>query len=74
MAELRHVQLNVLGKARGRIVERDGTLVLDLLNGSAMSVEEQGVELKASEQIVQVSGVSKADGKSADRLLAQSVK
>jgi copper chaperone CopZ len=61
-------------EARGRIVERSGKLVLDLLNGSTMNVEGQGVALKASDQIVQISGVSRAEGKSGERFTIQSVK
>lgn len=66
----RHAQI----EARGRITERGGTLMLDLLNGSTLSIEGEGVVLKASDQIVQISGVSRPDGKARDRLAAQSVK
>jgi copper chaperone CopZ len=61
-------------EARGRLVERGGKLMLDLLNGSTMNVEGQGVALKAGDQIAQVTGVSKADGKTGDRFFVQSVK
>jgi len=61
-------------EARGRIVERSGKPVLDLLNGSTMNVEGQGMTLKASDQIVQISGVSRVEGKSGERLTVQLVK
>ena len=61
-------------EARGKVVERDGRFVLDLVNGSTMAVEAPGVTLKAGDQIVLISGVSRADGKAGDRLAVQSVK
>jgi hypothetical protein len=60
-------------EGRGRLVERGGTLVLDLLNGSTMNVEGKDVAGKASDQIVQFSGVSRVDEKAGERLTVQSI-
>src|SRR3954451_1100482 len=61
-------------EARGRIAERGGKLVLDLLNGSTIDLEIQSVALKASEAVVEIKGVSRTAGKAAERLTVQSVK
>ena len=58
-------------EARGRIIERAGKLVLDLLNGATLPVEGQGVTLNADDVVVQVVGVSRADGKAGERLVVQ---
>lgn len=60
--------------ARGRIVEGGGGLTLDLLNGTTMAVEGKQVVLKAGDQIVQVTGVSRPESKTSERLTVQSVK
>ena len=60
--------------ARGRIVDRGGTLLVDLLNGSTMEIDPRGASVKASDQIVQITGVSAADGKGRERLTVQSLK
>ena len=48
-------------EARGRIVLAGGTLVLDLLNLSVMELDAKSVAATASTQIVDVSGISRAD-------------
>src|SRR3954471_18406279 len=56
-------------EARGRILQRAGQQVLDLLNGATLSIEGQAVTLKADDAVVQVVGVSRADGKTGERLM-----
>jgi hypothetical protein len=53
-------------EARGRIVLRNGTAVLDLMNGSTMPLE-RAPEEKAADQIVEISGVAR-NGRGSDVL------
>lgn len=53
-------------EARGRIVLRNGTAVLDLVNGSTMPLE-RAPEEKAADQIVEISGVAR-NGRGSDVL------
>jgi hypothetical protein len=59
---------------RGRIVDRNGRLVVDLLNGSTMELDPTGAAVKAGEQVVQLTGVSRGDAKTGERLSVQSAK
>ena len=55
--------------ARGRIVERDGRRVLDLLNGSTMELAENPAAARLPlNQIVEVAATSRADGKTPEKL------
>ena len=58
--------------ARGKIAERDGKPVLDLLNGSFLELAEKPKDAPAD--IVEVTGVSRADDKNAELLTVTSVK
>jgi hypothetical protein len=60
--------------ARGRIVDRGGTLVLDLLNGSALPIDPNGVASKVTGQTVEVTGVCHGDGKSPDHLTIHAIR
>ena len=59
---------------RGRIVEHDGKLMVDLLNGSTLEIDPKGAPVTASDPIVQITGVSRADAKAGERLTVQTVK
>lgn len=61
-------------EARGRIVDRGGRLLLDLLNGSTMDMAAQGTALVPSGHVVLVTGVSRAVAKTGERVLVQTVK
>jgi hypothetical protein len=56
---------------RGRIVDRGGKLLLDLLNGSTMEIDPKSGPVKPSDQIVQIAGVSRGDAKTGERLTVQ---
>ena len=60
-------------EARGRIVLRDGKPALDLLNGEtiALAGESSG---KASDRVVDVTGVARADGKAPDNLTVVTIR
>ena len=60
-------------EARGRLVDHGATLVLDLLNGSTLTLDGNGVVLKATDHAVQVIGISRAAAKTGERLTVQSV-
>jgi len=60
--------------ARGRVVDLGGKLMLDLLNGSALAVDAEGFVLKASDQVVEITGVSRAESKKGERLTVQSIR
>jgi hypothetical protein len=62
-------------EARGRLVDANGKLVFDLLNGATMAVQpaSDAVPLHAGSEIVTVSGVSRAAGKTAETLNVKSV-
>ena len=55
-------------EARGKVVNRGGKLTLDLLNGSTMELDPKSVGTKVGPEAVDVSGVSRADGKAAEKL------
>jgi hypothetical protein len=57
-------------EARGKIVDAGGTLVFDLLNGSTMALDPdpKGAPVRPGSQAVEVTGVSRADGKVAEKL------
>ena len=58
--------------ARGRIAERDGKLVFDLLNGSVLELAERPADAPATD--VEITGVSRAVNRDTDRLSAVRVK
>jgi len=62
-------------EARGRLVDANGKLVFDLLNGATMAVQStsDAAPLHAGSAIVTVSGVSRAAGKTAETLNVKSV-
>jgi copper chaperone CopZ len=53
-------------EARGRFVDRDGAVVLDLLNGSMLEIADKPTDWGSA--IVTVTGVSRAMGKDRERL------
>ena len=61
--------------ARGRIVDANGRLVFDLLNGATMAVQpgSDAPPLRAGPQIVNITGVSRAVGKGAETLAVKTV-
>ncbi len=61
-------------EARGRIVERAGALVVDLMNGTTLAIDPGGAAVKAGDQVVEITGISRADAKSGERLTVQSAK
>ena len=63
-------------EARGRLVDANGKLVFDLLNGATMAVQpaSDAVALRAGTETVFVSGVSRAAGKTAETLSVKSVR
>jgi len=58
--------------ARGRFVERDGSLVFDLLNGSSLDLAERPKAIPEGE--VELTGVLKVQPKGPDVLIIQAVK
>jgi copper chaperone CopZ len=58
--------------ARGRIVEQNGTRVLDLFNGTVL--EHTDKPKIASDRTVEVTGVSRLRGKGAEQLTATAIK
>jgi len=58
--------------ARGKIVERDGKPILDLLNGSFLDLAEKPKD--APMDVVDVTGVSRAGEKDSEQLAIGSVK
>src|SRR5688572_7277940 len=58
--------------ARGRIVGTGESAAFDLLNGSMLPLAERPAQ--ASEAIVELAGVSRADEKNAERLTVKSIK
>ncbi len=58
--------------ARGKIVERDGKPVLDLLNGSFLGLAEKPKD--APPDAVEITGVSRADDKNTEQLTISSIK
>ena len=58
--------------ARGRIVDRNGRLGLDLLNGSSLALVER--PKAAGDSVVEVTGVSRAQGKGPDHMTIKTVK
>ena len=63
-------------EGRGRIVDRNGKLVLDLLNGSTIElvVDPRGTPVRAGQQPVDVTGVSRVVGKAAEQLTLTTVR
>jgi copper chaperone CopZ len=59
--------------ARGRIVERSGTRVVDLLNGTTLAVANPS-DVTVSDAVVEISGVSQAAGTSAERIRVTKVR
>ncbi len=53
-------------EARGRFVDRDGAIALDLLNGSMLEITDKPSE--SGSAIVTVTGVSRTMGKDRERL------
>jgi copper chaperone CopZ len=58
--------------ARGRIVERNGMPIVDLLNGTALALA--GKFQSATDAVVEVVGVSRVQGKGPDQLTVTTVK
>ena len=58
--------------ARGKIVDRDGKPVFDLLNGSFLDLAEKPKDAPAD--AVEITGVSRADDKNAELLTIGSIK
>jgi mercuric ion binding protein len=58
--------------ARGRIVATGGSDAFDLLNGSTLPLAERPAQ--ASDGIVELAGVSRADEKNIERLTVKSIK
>lgn len=61
-------------EARGTIVDRNGKISLDLLNGSALELDATGVNGQPGPSVVEITGVSRADGKAAEKCLIKSIK
>lgn len=57
--------------ARGKIVEREGRLLLDLLNGSGLELAGRPTELPT--QAVEVTGVSRQNDKKIERLTIDTI-
>jgi len=57
---------------RGRIIDRDGTPILDLLNGATMQLEARPETAPAG--VVEVTGVSQETGKDTERLKISAIK
>ena len=56
-------------EARGRIVDSSGTLLFDLLNGSTMAMGgSKSTVARAAPQPVEITGISRAGGKSSEQL------
>jgi copper chaperone CopZ len=53
--------------ARAKIVDRGGSPVVDLLNGSTIAIVNPSA-VRVRDTVVEITGVSKADGKSDERL------
>ena len=58
--------------ARGKVVDQGGKAVFDLLNGSNVELAEKPKAVPAG--VVEITGVSKAQGKAGDRLTIVTVK
>jgi hypothetical protein len=58
--------------ARGRIIDRDGKPVLDLLNGSFLDLAEKPKE--ATADVVEVTGVSRTGDKDSEILTVAAIK
>lgn len=63
--------------ARGRVVAAAGGLVLDLLNGSNLPMTNASpakVSLVASDRVIEITGISRADETNAEKLTITAVK
>jgi hypothetical protein len=58
--------------ARGRIIDRDGKPVLDLLNGSFLDLAEKPKD--ATADVVEVTGVSRTGDKETETLTVEAIK
>jgi Heavy-metal-associated domain len=58
--------------ARGRIVEQRGRMMFDLLNGSTLELAE--APKSAAAGVVEITGVSRLQGKSGDRLTIATIR
>ena len=63
-------------EASGRIAESGGRLILDLMNGSTMVLvsDPKGPPLRAAQQPVEITGVSRPEGKAAEKLTVTAVR
>ena len=63
-------------EARGRIVDSAGKLIFDLLNGSTMAVVANATSAVArtAPQPVEITGISRADGKAAETLTVAAIR
>jgi hypothetical protein len=63
-------------EGRGTIVDRGGKLVFDLLNGSTMElvVEPGKTPVSPGRQAIDITGVSRAQGKTAEQLTVTTVR
>ena len=63
-------------EARGKIVEVNGMPVFDLMNGSTMALvaDPKGTPVRAGPQPVDITGVSRADGKTAEKVTPATVR
>jgi hypothetical protein len=61
-------------EARGRIVDRAGARVLDLLNGSTMELDPTSAAVRADDAPAEIVGVSHANGKTAEKLVLEAVR
>src|SRR5215217_4986990 len=63
-------------EARGKFIDVNGTLVFDLLNGSTMPVapDPKGTPVRAGPQPVDITGVSRADGKTAEKVTPMTIR
>ena len=59
---------------RGRIVVRDGKLMVDLLNGGMMQIDSKGTSPEPGDRVVVLTGRSHADGKTGEALSVQAVR
>lgn len=61
-------------EARGRIVDRAGARVLDLLNGATMDLDPGSVATSTDGEAAEIVGVSRANSKTAERVSVETVR